>query len=596
MVPVHGVLRAGLGHRVDCAEHRASHRAPQVETLVATGCRVLVTSRPEGVQLDRYREYDMNFVIFDLCPLDNAQHVTLAHQRLAARDTEDTKANEQDTKANELAKLREPLATKLIAVSEIRCEHDEKSKELFSGFRSVEAHGVRNLATSNMGTDVHALYDHRLDGDVVATAEPSIEPFEPTSQYSKDIGVSGAILAQACEPKEAQPPLCFVTPVAMWDYIKRSTDQTYVIAERLGGAFDAFVEKRVVECTGIGDGTNKGAAPALPEAKVAPLKDPVRLLEKMSDAGYGLPQVQDVLRASILCTSAAQVRAAVADLLRDLDEAPDMTTFDDDLAARFKDLTLLASDVEQAKRQWDQLAQLGVTTATTTTVADDNCDGHTALVANVRDATAELDLALKAMGRVVRHLGELGALPKDPSTVDAANAVFAQLTAAQTLRAAASGAQAHDEPSDVNAMHKELRRWAGRARAHAFLAEGRARAHASIAETGADWADEPAAAARLLFRPALDNNCLVVRVLELKHKFARLDLTHFRFAHFVLLLCKGATVMPVELQIHRADIKRLNDERGGHGHYETLRVRAAVCCSDCGGRTCDASLFSAFFV
>ncbi len=43
-----GVLRpAGLGHRGDCVEDHASHRASHVETLVATGCRVLVTSRPK---------------------------------------------------------------------------------------------------------------------------------------------------------------------------------------------------------------------------------------------------------------------------------------------------------------------------------------------------------------------------------------------------------------------------------------------------------------------------------------------------------------------------------------------------------------------
>ncbi len=557
-------MRWGFRGRRTCGVDRAAllstlpRTVRQVETLVATGCRVLVTSRPEGVQLDRYREYDTNFVVFDLCPLDNEQQVTLARQRLrmgAARDAD-------DTKAQELAEIREVLATTLIAVSEIRRKHDEKYKELFVGVQSVEAHGVRNLATSNTGTDVHALYAHRLDGVVVATPEPSSEPFEPTSLYFKDIGVSGAILAQACEPQEVHPPLRFATPADMWDYIQRSTDQTYVIAERLAGAFDAFVNDRVVKCAG------NAAAPALP--KVAPLKDPVRLLEKTSDAGYGIPQVRDVLRASILCTSAAQVRAAVEGLLRDLDEAPDMTTFDDDLAKRLKDETMLANNVEQAKRQWDQLVLLGVTTTTATTATDDSQDDHTALAAAVRDATAELDLALNAMGHVVRHLGELGSLLKDPSTVDAANVVLAQLTAAQALRAAATGALAQDKPVDVNAtMRKELRRWAGRARAHAFLAES--------------GADEPAASMRLLFGPAHDDNgdCIVVRVLELKNKFARLDPTHFRFAHFVLLLRKGTTVMPVELQVHHAAIKQLNDESGGHGHYETLRVRAPVCCFDC---------------
>ncbi len=96
---------------------------------------------------------------------------------------------------------------------------------------------------------------------------------------------------------------------------------------------------------------------------------------------------------------------------------------------------MLASDVEQAKRQWDQLAQLGVTTATATTAADDNRDDHTVLVANVREATAELGLALNAMDRVVRHLGELGAFSKDSSTVDAADEVSAQLSTVDAANA-----------------------------------------------------------------------------------------------------------------------------------------------------------------
>jgi hypothetical protein len=177
------------------------------------------------------------------------------------------------------------------------------------------------------------------------------------------------------------------------------------------------------------------------------------------------------------------------------------------------------------------------------------------------------------MGRVVRHLCECGAALTHPSTFDAAHVVLAQLTAAQTLCTAASIALAQSQNTDFNALRKELRRWAGRARAVTFLAKA--------------GAEKPAAAfVRLLFGPdgPDDGDCLVVRVLELKNKFARLDPTHFRFAHFVLLLCKGTTVMPAELQIHHADIKQLNDERGGHGHYETLRVRVPVDVFDCGGR------------
>jgi hypothetical protein len=470
----------------------------------------------------------------------------LARQRLrveAARVAD-------DADAREVAQVREVLATKLIAVSEIRRDHDKKYKELFAGARAVEAHYARNFAMSNTGDGVHALYAHRLNGKVVATAKARREPFKPKSQYFKDIGVSGATLAQACEQR-AHPPPRFETPEAMWDYIQRSTDETYVVAEQLLDVFGAFVKDCAVKYSG---GTTEAAAGALP--KIAPVKDPVRILEKTSDAFSDISQVRDVLRASILCDSAAQVRAAVEGLLRDLDEAPDMTAFDDKLVERIRTAAAtLANDVDQAKRQWDQLARLGAATAATTSAAGSDADDE-ALAASVRDATAELFLAVEAMARVADLLRLIGG---DQTTVDAANAVCAQLTAAQTLRAAC----AQDKAIDVRALRKELRRWAGRARAAHFLATA-----------GAD----DAAAMRLLGHETHDHgDSLVVRVLELKNKFAQLDPTHFRFVHFVLLLSKGTTVMPVELQVHHAGIKELNDNSGGHGHYETLRVRPPVC-------------------
>ncbi len=88
------------------------------------------------------------------------------------------------------------------------------------------------------------------------------------------------------------------------------------------------------------------------------MKDPVRMLEKINH--MQVPQVRYVQRASILCTSAAQVRATVEGLLRDLDEVPDMTVFDDGLATRIVRYDMnLATDVHQAKRKWLQLADLG---------------------------------------------------------------------------------------------------------------------------------------------------------------------------------------------------------------------------------------------
>jgi hypothetical protein len=128
-------------------------------------------------------------------PLDNAQQVPLAHQRLGEAAA---------LAGTDHSHVREVLATKLIAVPEIRREHDKKYKELFFGARSVEAHLVRCLAISNTVEDVHALYDHRLDGEVVVTVERSTKPFEPQSQYVKclhHIGASAA-LAHACDPPQ----------------------------------------------------------------------------------------------------------------------------------------------------------------------------------------------------------------------------------------------------------------------------------------------------------------------------------------------------------------------------------------------------------
>jgi hypothetical protein len=38
----------------------------------------------------------------------------------------------------------------------------------------------------------------------------------------------------------------FNTAMDLWDHIERSTDQTYVVAERLSDGFSAFVKDRAV--------------------------------------------------------------------------------------------------------------------------------------------------------------------------------------------------------------------------------------------------------------------------------------------------------------------------------------------------------------
>jgi len=92
-----------------------------VYTLASSGCRLIVTSRPQGVRLEAYPEYATQFVVLDLEPLTPEQQLQCAKQQLSGR-------------------AEGELVGHLIAFSNLRRRHDEIFAERFLGVANRIVH------------------------------------------------------------------------------------------------------------------------------------------------------------------------------------------------------------------------------------------------------------------------------------------------------------------------------------------------------------------------------------------------------------------------------------------------------------------------
>ena len=97
-----------------------------METMVATGCRIVVTSRKSGVNLQRYIAYDDVFTVVDLEPLTINQQIECVQRQLTGE------SNRQNRE----------LIENLLCFSGIRKTHDDIYRVQFRGLaKQIEVFG-----------------------------------------------------------------------------------------------------------------------------------------------------------------------------------------------------------------------------------------------------------------------------------------------------------------------------------------------------------------------------------------------------------------------------------------------------------------------
>ena len=340
--------------------------------VVPSGNRVLVTSRPEGVQLSSYSK---TFVVMNLCALTNEQQRRVINIQMQGNIFFDHLLS--------LGEVRKKLDDAYRKISTV-VRNDLES--LYSPSRWIvndgeeperqkEVTGTRVVGEVQRNTSAYLKYlDHELreplsaaDGGKPVCLLEQLDTLcraTPLTNYVEDDLIDA--LTAAIHPASGSPTQVHTTAVKLgrlmqkervasidagtetkraekgkaaaqmkskldvpnaqgkshaerlWLTVTARTDELYVVHEKMHETFERVVEKLVVECAREDD-----EAKAMQRAiEFVPLKDPVRIYEK-ADAyvgrykeDSGLPEacVPDVTRARVVMQTGTQLKELVARL------------------------------------------------------------------------------------------------------------------------------------------------------------------------------------------------------------------------------------------------------------------------------------------
>ena len=307
-----------------------------VNELAPNGVRVVATSRPEGVQAHLYQS---GWVVMNLSTLTHEQqHRAVSFQLkgdtffdqlvlVTRMRTENDRLYDRIFTRDEQTYLSElQVRNKLVLANAPEgAREDPLDGEVYDpSMRQLALDGQRIVAAKGVGASLESQYLTSLDrqlseGSVMAEIEAlsldaADEP-KPTAGGAIEAldTAAGSIavrLAKWLKIKRGDDGNGKWTAAALWSHITSRTDEIFLVAETLEPVFRTALKELAESCGKVTFG---------------PLKDPVRLCEKaeydysqrFDDGELAEACVQDMLRATIICSTGADYTKLIDTLNRD---------------------------------------------------------------------------------------------------------------------------------------------------------------------------------------------------------------------------------------------------------------------------------------
>ena len=347
---------------IDEASGRREIIEDYIMTLVPLALSVVATSRPEGVRIDKYRH---GWVVMDLERLSEKQMKAMVSNQL--------EGSHFFQKAMDFVKIRKEHDAVYVKAftSQQRQQLENLSAPNLLKKEDKDNPEIRQMAlvhhnSSSSTRDSKFLlrHDGAPESSILKVTDAALRA-RPGGIFAKLDSILDAshgkveeqlkeLVATTWLPAMAPPTvmaatvterLCLLllhgrkkqagtgkneTAEGLWQEIIARTDELYVAAEAMQDRFKEAIESLAPASKVLP--SNAKDASAMAEVLIAPFKDPVRIFEK-AGSDYGdrfkdevLPEanILDVLRSSIICTSAEELIAVLEKLKKGFTlKAPD---------------------------------------------------------------------------------------------------------------------------------------------------------------------------------------------------------------------------------------------------------------------------------
>ena len=347
---------------IDEASGRREIIEDYIMTLVPLALSVVATSRPEGVRIDKYRH---GWVVMDLERLSEKQMKAMVSNQL--------EGSQFFQKAMDFVKIRKKHDAVYVQAftSQQRQQLENLSAPNLLKKEDKDNPEIRQMAlvhhnSSSSTRDSKFLlrHDGAPESSILKVTDAALRA-SPGGIFAKLDSILDAshgkveeqlkeLVATTWLPAMAPPTvmaatvterLCLLllhgrkkqagtgkneTAEGLWQEIIARTDELYVAAEAMQDRFKEAIESLAPASKVLP--SNAKDASAMAEVLIAPFKDPVRIFEK-AGTDYGdrfkdevLPEanILDVLRSSIICTSAEELIAVLEKLKKGFTlKAPD---------------------------------------------------------------------------------------------------------------------------------------------------------------------------------------------------------------------------------------------------------------------------------